>query len=375
MHKLISVLLVMTLLLTLGTSTIATQTEELPILSELPDEDIAEFLTEHNVHLPTEYRSWNDCIELARITIEAAEQDSNARFHYGFKFLQDYSDAIIAAVRAYYGDTTGSTYAHEYGSPSIVQDNIVLGTWQSEYEDYNCYGYAVGYYGWMEPGQIADAENGYAEPYPNHLFNTAATAADLVEDDLSALGYDLLYSGTLLVIPSGGVTVHTRLICVRITAPPARDFHFMQYVEDGSWYHKPGASTPLSYKYTPSSDRPWVLEGLDNIGYFRNTETQYVGDIYFISYTKCQDADFGKISCGNDLHIETCSVCGRTKGQQVACTYRYQYSSNNKHIATCTGCGTSKTAMPCIYQNNICKICGHRKIEGGIIQSLDQNKQ
>jgi hypothetical protein len=154
-------------------------------------------------------------------------------------------------------------------------------------------------------------------------------------------------------------------------ASPGWDFHFMQYVEDGSWYHKYGASTPLSYKYTPSSDRPWVAEGLDDVGYFRNEDNQYVGDIYFITYTKCQETDYSIRVCGNDKHIETCLVCGATRGQEENCTYQYQYSDHDTHILTCTECHNIKgSAMPCMYTNNRCTSCGHYKISGGIIQSV-----
>jgi hypothetical protein len=145
MKKLICVLLVMAILLAPSAQATAVQTNEQLVLSELSDEELIEFLIENGVEIPTRFESNEECIAFARRTIEAVEQDSNARFHYGFKYLQDFSDDIIAVVRKHYGNYGISTRA--YGSPNIVQDNVVLGAWKEEYEQYNCYAYAISYWG------------------------------------------------------------------------------------------------------------------------------------------------------------------------------------------------------------------------------------
>ena len=369
MKKLVSILLVFAVMLTLGLSAVASESDELLILSELSDEELLFFLAENGVEIPSDFHSDEECIAFVRQTVRAAEKNSNVQFFYGFKYLQNFSDAIIEAVNNYY-----NCYRMARLSVDLVdglQDNEAIDSWDEAYTVNNCYGYALGIEEWLEPGQveweIEDGEGNYARP----LYNTVEIAAELVLADLEALGYTVTYYGTRMVAPLGGITEHERLICVRMAAAPSWDYHFMVYEADGYWYHKPGASVPLRYLHTPSSSVPWVQEGLNENGYSRNEDVQYVGTIYYFNYTMCQEADFHKRPCGNGMHIETCEGCGATRGQTEACTYRYKYSSNDKHVQECTVCGGTKAKpAPCTYVNRKCTYCGHTQISGSIIQSV-----
>ncbi|MCM1289871.1 MAG: hypothetical protein NC132_03450 [Corallococcus sp.] len=75
------------------------------------------------------------------------------------------------------------------------------------------------------------------------------------------------------------------LICVRVGS---LDYHFMRYdKQTNAWYHKPGKTAVLKYKFVPSYDRIWINEnsykGTESVG---KDIYNYNSAIKFIRYTK-----------------------------------------------------------------------------------------
>lgn len=122
----------------------------------------------------------------------------------------------------------------------------------------------------------------------------------------------------------------------------------MRLGENGGWYHKPGKSILLKYKYTPSATGVWLCEGCIDGEYFYYSQLTYDSSVYFIYYDT--DHEYEYVYCGTvgstHYHIQTCTICGETTGSKVACSYK--------------GTGTN------------CLVCGHNK--NAALTSLSTNQ-
>lgn len=108
------------------------------------------------------------------------------------------------------------------------------------------------------------------------------------------------------------------LICLRVKD---EDYHFMRYdKKTNAWYHKPGNSAILRYKYIPSNGLPWKSE-LFSFNKARFGNKSYNSNIKFIIYTKpyvvvnCKannmQTDF-HLRDGKDVLIEMNITCDST---------------------------------------------------------------
>lgn len=322
-------ILVTALLITTGYPALATS-EEIVILSDLSDDACIAFIKEQGVSIPSIYEEEIMCVPFVRSVIEKVEANPNAVFIFDYHVLEEFANAIKAAVISYYG-ITDFAICYTVSSTNILQDNTVVGNWSASYTQYRCYSYVMGYTYYVQPGEIEWRNNGLD---PNkYVYNYSAAnvvlIANRVEDDLVSLGYTVITNSNSM--PDTIVSEHTHLICVRKGTGEFTDYHFMKLSEDGYWYHKPGQTNPLRYKYTPSNDRPWVVEGYDGVNgvYVRYEDYVYDSEIYYIEYTTPHEWEY--VYCNSSQHIKTCTICGETNGSVSAC----------------------------IYINNTCKFCGN----------------
>lgn len=306
----------------------------------LTDDECVAYLEGIGVVFPAIFADEAERNSFVRHVIEKVEANPNARFHYGDWYRYQLAQDIKNAVLEYYGFSDVVTYDMVYGTIDILEDNTpIADEWSSTYGNINCYGYAIGYDGWIAPGQVLFYVNGGSDPFPSQMYGTVGNMAEYVCDDLEALGYEDITISTTVLGSLMVATEHNRLICLRRETNTGGDFHFMVLEEDGNWYHKPGFSVPLRYHYTPSNDRTWVREGLDDEGYFRDEDEVYASTIYYILYT-------------------------------IPCTSkRYVYNNNDTHILICSECEkVHGTVQNCVYVNNVCKTCGHHKFSGAIMK-------
>ena len=97
--------------------------------------------------------------------------------------------------------------------------------------------------------------------------------------DFEELGYYGITASTICPV----VTPSAKLICMR---QGSAGYHFMRYdQETDAWYHKPGTTAILKYKYTPTNDRIWLNEGVNSNGTVTgDLSVNYSSEIYYISY-------------------------------------------------------------------------------------------
>ena len=329
--------------------------EEFLYLSEMSDEELLSFLAENGLEIPVQFETEAEGLCFVRHIITVLEANIDAPLGFGYFYLQKFADQLQAAITNYYSDLLVSTYAREDSENNILQDNTVVGVWNDSYYGYNCYAYAIGRTEWTEPGDVLSGKT-YDGPTLDSLDDprTLAELADAAIADLEYMGYSVAEKTT--ICPNISVTEHERLICIRVSYPPYRDFHFMVLEEDGYWYHKPGTTNPLRYNSQPSSSIGWVYEAYQNGIYTRNDDWVYTGLIYYINYTIPCICEFTYI--GNNMHAPICTVCEKIH-DSTPCSYDFTYIGNGMHIRTCTECGQTKgIASHCLYVNGLCRTCG-----------------
>lgn len=178
--------------------------------------------------------------------------------------------AIIASAFLLFNTATMHASASQY----TLKDSTLL-FWDYLCDYYNCYAYAIDKADDNErynPGMFSGAQ------YNNNL--TIEEIAELVKDDLNALGFNYVKVTNVYSPPTGNLFSGENLICVR---RGASDFHFMVYIS-GSWYHKPGNSGVLKYNYQPTNYRIWTNEGYRHGSAYDYIYT-YDSEIYYIYYS------------------------------------------------------------------------------------------
>lgn len=301
-------------------------------LSEMSDEECLLFVEECGVELPSWFESDMDWIPFIRKVISMVEEDPNVVFGFGHTDLLNLAEDIKTAVRSYYGYHAVALLADE-SSTNILVDNIVYGTWSSTYSNYNCYAYAIGRTTMLDPGDLSG--NTYTQ------IPSTSTLAQYAKEDLEELGYTGVYVSSNMHTTSH----HTRVICIRKgtfydedNLCMVTDYHVMKCESNGLWYHKPGHTNPLQYKYAPNREY-WYYESFDGTTYRRDESIRYSGEIWYVVYTTPH-------------------------------TYQYIYRTGDTHIRTCTICGeTTGEVQSCVYVNNTCRFCGHYKPTSIIVPS------
>ncbi len=102
---------------------------------------------------------------------------------------------------------------------------------------FNCYGYAIGVYKWINPGHFSK-QNNY------NTYVNVDTIAKRVMDDIKALKR----SGKIVSGPNYKTGSNEYLIAIRVTAKNYwfYDYHFMRRASNGQWSFKAGGgNTPV----------------------------------------------------------------------------------------------------------------------------------
>ena len=360
MKKLLCIILFTAVLFAMGMTTSATGNSQVR-LSDLSEDECIAFLKEQGVEIPPVPEDDLAWAAFAYSIIVKVEENPNITFLYGSTVLLDLANDIKSVVNEYYYVGNVSVCDAVLAPVNILQDSIVYGTWSDEYENYNCYAYAIGQEERLDPGvSIWISLGNEASRYKYNGYANMNTITFWIESDLEYFGY--IVNSITTTRPDTQVGDHVHLICVRKDADGIylgttsdgvdeyfHDYHFMKLGEDGNWYHKPGQTNPLRYNYQPTNERSWLSEGYykDDNGYFWyffDPECTYDSEIYFIEYTTPH-------------------------------TYEYQMYGGTQHVRVCTICGETGTPASCFYINNVCKFCGRIKISGGgIITSIRQEE-
>ncbi len=262
-------------------------------LSEMTDEQCIEFIKDNNIEIPEEFA---DSGTFVHDVIRLVEEKPNIEFTFNYNVTLNFAENIKALVNDYYGvresdialfTSSADRYELKYNWVQNEYGDWVSsgGVWNYLWLYYNCYAYAIG-----ETENVPMSQDFFAYQ-PGYFGGTGKfnrnedkcsiyDLALIVRDDLVSLGYDVCVSNT----EPTEIASNQSLICVR--RGPS-DYHFMRKnLSDGYWYHKPGRTAPLKYKYSPEQF-VWGGEYGEYSKYCvegQNSTYSYDSDIYYITF-------------------------------------------------------------------------------------------
>lgn len=168
------------------------------------------------------------------------------------------------------------------------------GKWLNRWLNYNCYAFAIERFEYPQKyssyRRIQYQPGNFSHNTELNIYRKSAEyIANAVKDDLVAIGHEESSISISTSIPT--LNSNQQLICIRTSSANANDwdYHFMRFdSKTDAWYHKPGDSAILKYKYTPSNTRNWIAEGSKCGAEQLNNRITYTSTIYFIRYEKIQ---------------------------------------------------------------------------------------
>lgn len=284
------------------------------VLSSLDEDECMAFLSNMGVHVPLELSKNANIASWTKELIKELETNPNRVYSINYTVVNDYIDEVRGAVKSYYEISPLST--NEY---SLKQSTVWA--WDSSMINYNCYAYVLGRNTACDPG---DFSNQSYDPDAD-----IEDVADLVKDDLlGQLGYSCVKSQTS--IPTSTYD-WSNVIAVRKDTDHRvfNDYHFAKMTST-DWFHKPGRTAVLKFKYDPSNSVNWTNECFTGSDYIAPDIT-YDSDIIYISYRDEHGSTTGTWT-GNHYHSGTkhyyeydyvCNDCGefvRTAWTSLNCT-------------------------------------------------------
>lgn len=300
----LSVLFVLCIASSIPAATVSADTSAPLTLSEMTELECLQFIKDYGVEIPDDFEDEIQWAPFIKKTITLVEDDPYYDFVYNYHVTLEFAQSIQAVVNDYYdispievGSNTMLATSDSLASYYTLQDSEVYGTWSEAMRYYNCYAYAL---------NKADAF--YAPgSFSGNTYNLSIgldTLVTYIEEDLRALNYVCLE--TTIYRPTSEILDNGRnAICFRIGS---EDYHFMKLGEEG-WYHKPGNSMTLKYKYIPATARIWTNERVLNT-IAREGNTTYTSAIYFFIYSRSHSFSYTYI--GSGCHKSVCNDCGYT---------------------------------------------------------------
>lgn len=279
------------------------------LLHNMTDEECVQFIVSLGVEISDS--DYPQCGEFVRKVINKTIENPDSEFVFGSAHYRQFADDIKTAINNYLGITNISQVGGSGISPNSVQmytlqDSELYVPWNISHKYYNCYGYAIDYLSWIHPGFISSSPNGYDDSLP-------------VSELAYYTGFDLIKLGCCGIgISSAAPAYYSNeynYICVRKGSNYPYDFHYMKF-NNGYWYHKPGDTAILRYKYIPNNNIFWTNEAISENG---AVAPMYVYDsqIYYIRYRPSHTYSY--TYTGNNYHSGTyhyyeyayvCNYCG-----------------------------------------------------------------
>lgn len=288
---------------------------EIHTLSDMTESECISFIEAQGVSIPDELLNIDSLGLFVKNVITCVESNPNYTFVINYKVTLDFANDIKAAVNSFYGNTTIPASISYLNSEYTLQYNEVLGEWDNNYLNYNCYAYALSNYSligaecFYYPGQFSNS--------PFALTQYASTWANYVTADLNTLGYGCILDNLTF---SEAISLHENynVICLRkCSTIGLMDFHFMVLEDNGYWTHKPGQTAPLRF-YT----RPYLTNWFNEYSYYNVSyegDRWYTDEIYYFAFA--DDHAYTTTYAYDDYHLgkfhyyymqHECLGCGYT---------------------------------------------------------------
>lgn len=329
MKKTLSSILIVLLAFTLSASSLPIPASaESTVHSETTDLQYSTFLASHGIFMPDYFDSQLEWESFAEYVITSVQSDPEYPFVFGYSETLLLCERIREIVKTSYlaggsPNVTVQPLSNPVGSYTL-QDSRRVADWHDDYEDYNCYAFALGLTdSFYNPGDFCDAAD-----YTFDLDHSVYEIAQGVVYDLKSSTFNMDCVTITSTCPDNGdLYSGENAICVRkgdittildLDTDTDDDYHFMKLnFSSNEWIHKPGDTALLFYLYTPSESLNWTNEAYYKGEYYSPTIT-YSGDIHFIIFNSNHTLT-GNDFTGNHYHKGTyhyfwirkvCSRCG-----------------------------------------------------------------
>ncbi len=241
------------------------------ILSDLPVEEQLEYLQEQGIEVPPEN------VRFITVLIPRFEMDPDYPIVISNPITYELAARVRDAVNRYYQRGSRPRPEAALAARYTLQDSTVAGSWSEDFLYYNCYAYALGRTdGHYWPGKFSTVPNLSDFNLQDSIYNLACD----VKADLKSASFSNRCVSMTTARPA---SLSSGQSCICIRRGPD-DFHLMK-LNSSSWYHKPGGTNPLKYKYTPSVSRNWTDEAVLR-GETIAPTTYYDSTIYYFVYSK-----------------------------------------------------------------------------------------
>lgn len=274
----------------------AASSNEKQVLSTLDDDTLYDLLQDYEVDIPDFGVNDEEVTSFIRYVINKVEEDPSYYMAVSYDVLSDFIDDITEFTKEYYSAQIETYNLVSTSSSPSLQDSLVFedgewvsigGDWNPKWENYNCYAYSIKrteepeYYSTGKQYQPGD----FSGQFSYEMGTNIGDLKSAIEVDLTSLGYEVIYNDTICPSEVGD---NQELICVRtgyfIYNSRWTDYHFMRYDKNtDSWYHKPGPTAVLKYKYNPTSNVEWTNENSYE-GNINDYSYIYDSEIYYILY-------------------------------------------------------------------------------------------
>lgn len=244
-------------------------------LSEMSEEEIIDFVNMNNIEIPEEFAKNSDLGLFIKDIVQTVETNPYRNFSFSYYKTYLFAENIKKAVNDYYNIQTSTNITMSSKASYVLEDSILYDN--EGWLDYNCYAYAIGKT--ENPPEYETAKQYQPGDFSNNNFDLNLSIdemAVIIQEDLVSLGRTNIAISTT----RPNEQTNRSLICVR---KGEWDYHFMKCTA-GEWFHKPGFSAILKYKYIPSNERIWTGEYVDSRGVAHSSSYTYTSTIYYITY-------------------------------------------------------------------------------------------
>ncbi len=300
-------------------------------LYDMSTDECVTFIKNNRISIPNGLEESGQLGLFVKSVIDNVIVDRNYQFAYNFDKTLQFAEEIKALILKKHpieqytvsrGITTNYKLQNSFVKNDINEWVTSGGAWNNLWNNFNCYAYSINKWRTKnsekektyQPGQFSSERRFSYQMSVNEL-------SDIIKQDLEALGMkNILLSTTIPTVNS-----NQKLICVRIGG---NDYHLMKYdAQTSSWYHKPGKSSVLKYKHTPTNSIMWTNESsFEGLEYASNCT--YHSPIIFIRY----DNYYQTLSNTNIVKFNTNLPSNKDFLQEIKATitdtYNFKFLAN-----------------------------------------------
>lgn len=269
MKKLLSILLLVSLLISFNTSAYAVDGNDFEIsdvsmlLSSMSDGQLLFFIADKGIVIPDDLKNTPELTQFIKSVITQVEISPGSPLPYNYTVTRDFAEQIKEAVNNYYKVNVMDNITSSY----TLQDSVVHGSWSESFLNYNCYGYAINTRHFVNPGH-----------YSGRSFSMSMSIsqmADNVVSDLDVLGFWAVKTSTRPTsLASWEYAVAIRKGSI--------DYHLMRF-SASNWLHKPGNTAILRWLSSDPGGKIWTNEhSFRGVSYPSNTT--YNSSIVYVRY-------------------------------------------------------------------------------------------